>query len=202
MFSLLYGFWQYLSRKVEYNVLVLGVDSAGKTTFVEKVKEQFSGARAPPPEKILPTVGLNIGRVETQKCKIVFWDLGGQKGLRSIWDKYFEEAHSVVYVVDSSDPSRLEENRSALRGIIGSKDLEAAPVLVVANKQDRPDALEPEAVLGALDLGGRPRLEHKVQPMSALRGEGVTAGVSWLMEAMKKGGRMAVGNPGQAASSW
>ena len=44
--------------------------------------------------------------------------------------------------------------------------------------------------------------EHKVQPMSALRGEGVTAGVSWLMEAMKKGGRMAVGNPGQAASSW
>ena len=73
-------------------------------------------------------------------------------------------------------------------------------MLVVANKQDRPDALEPEAVLGALDLGGRPRLEHKVQPMSALRGEGVTAGVSWLMEAMKKGGRMAVGNPGQVAS--
>ena len=29
MFSLLYGFWEYLSRKEEIRVLILGLDKAG-----------------------------------------------------------------------------------------------------------------------------------------------------------------------------
>ncbi len=45
------------------------------------------------PGKILPTVGLNVGRIEAHTHNLVFWDLGGQSGLRSIWEKYYSEAH-------------------------------------------------------------------------------------------------------------
>lgn len=35
-------------------------------------------------------------------------------GLRSIWEKYHEEAHAVVYVIDAACPSRFEDSKSAL----------------------------------------------------------------------------------------
>ena len=38
MFSLLYGLWEYLVRKDELRLLILGLDKAGKTTLLEKLK--------------------------------------------------------------------------------------------------------------------------------------------------------------------
>ena len=38
MFSLLYGLWEYVFRKEELRVLILGLDKAGKTTLLEKLK--------------------------------------------------------------------------------------------------------------------------------------------------------------------
>ena len=38
MFSLLYGLWEYLVRKEELRLLILGLDKAGKTTLLEKLK--------------------------------------------------------------------------------------------------------------------------------------------------------------------
>lgn len=37
-----------------------------------------------------------------------------QPGLRSIWEKYYEEAHAVVYVIDAACPSKFEDSKSAL----------------------------------------------------------------------------------------
>ncbi|KAL4572795.1 hypothetical protein LXL04_019580 [Taraxacum kok-saghyz] len=79
----------------------------------------------------------NIGRIETSNSKLVFWDLGGQSGLRSIWEKYYEEAHAVIFVVDASCPSRFEESKSALEKVLRHEDLQGAPLLILANKQSR-----------------------------------------------------------------
>ncbi|KAL6269553.1 hypothetical protein ACE6H2_026464 [Prunus campanulata] len=37
-----------------------------------------------------------------------------QSGLRLIWEKYYEEAHVVVYVIHATCPSRFEDSKSAL----------------------------------------------------------------------------------------
>lgn len=46
MFSLLYGLWEYLSRKEEIRILILGLDKAGKkyheSTVTMKRYENFS----------------------------------------------------------------------------------------------------------------------------------------------------------------
>ncbi|XP_019072600.1 uncharacterized protein LOC104877785, partial [Vitis vinifera] len=72
---------------------------------------------------------------ELSNTKLVFWDLGGQSGLHSIWEKYYEEAHAVVYVIDASCPSCFEDSKSALEKILRHEDLQGAPLLILANKQ-------------------------------------------------------------------
>ncbi len=186
MFSLLYGLWKYLFSKAEFHVLILGIDKAGKTTVLEKLKSLFSDLEGLPPDRIVPTVGLNIGRVEAHKSKLIFWDLGGQLGLRTIWEKYFEEAHAVLYVVDAANQSRFDDAKSALEKVLRHPDLQGAPILIFANKQDLPAAVTAQDFSHYLDLkelNDRPSL---VQAMSAYDGSGIQEGVFWLVEAMRK----------------
>ncbi len=44
----------------------------------------------------------------------VFWDVGGQVGLRSIWDHYYGEADGLAFVIDATDRERLEEVREVM----------------------------------------------------------------------------------------
>jgi ADP-ribosylation factor related protein 1 len=88
MFSLLYGLWKYLFQRDQYFVLLLGLDNAGKTTFLEQSKTQFNESyHGINLNKITATVGLNIGRIHTNGVTLNFWDLGGQKDLQTLWDK-------------------------------------------------------------------------------------------------------------------
>lgn len=98
------------------------------------MKSLYTGAVGLPSAQIVPTVGLNIAKLEACDSKLVIWDLGGQKGLRSIWEKYYAEAHALVFVVDGSAES--QDSRDTLQRILSNRELEGAPVLVLANKSD------------------------------------------------------------------
>lgn len=104
-------------RKDEFHILILGIDKAGKTNVLERMKTLYTDALGLEPAKILPTVGLNVGRLEASGSKLVLWDLGGQPGLRAIWDKYYEETHALVYVVDASAPERFDESKLAMERV-------------------------------------------------------------------------------------
>ena len=73
-----------------------------------------------------------------------------------------------MFVVDSNDRHRIDESRKGLETILAD-ELRSVPVLIFANKQDLPDAMS----------SGTRRLCH-VQPSSALRGEGLEEGLTWL----------------------
>lgn len=88
MFSLLYGFWQYIFQRDEYYILILGLDNAGKTTLLEQAKIGLNpGYKGVNLLKISCTVGLNIGKIQSQGVVLNFWDLGGQSELQCLWDK-------------------------------------------------------------------------------------------------------------------
>lgn len=88
MFSLLHGLWRYLTQKDEFFVVIVGLDNAGKTTFLEQTKIQFtSGYKGMNLSRITTTVGLNVGMIQLSGVRINFWDLGGQGDLRTLWDK-------------------------------------------------------------------------------------------------------------------
>uniref|UniRef100_A0A7C9CUX8 Uncharacterized protein n=1 Tax=Opuntia streptacantha TaxID=393608 RepID=A0A7C9CUX8_OPUST len=185
MFSLMYGFWKYMFSKTEFHVLILGIDKAGKTSLLEKLKELYLNLEGLPPDRIVPTVGLNIGRIEVGNAKLVFWDLGGQPGLRSIWEKYYEEAHAVIYVVDANSPSRFEDSKSALEKVLRHQDLQGAPLLILANKQDLSTAVSAEEVARYLDLKKLDERVYMFEAVSAYDGRGIKESVQWLVDAME-----------------
>ena len=77
MYTLLSGLYRALTQKEEFSVLILGLDNAGKTTFLESAKTKFTkGYRGVNPSKITATVGLNIGNIEADGVVLNFWDLG------------------------------------------------------------------------------------------------------------------------------
>ncbi|KAM0933085.1 putative small GTP-binding protein [Dioscorea sansibarensis] len=189
MFSLLYGLWKYLFSKTEFHVLILGIDKSGKTTLLEKLKSLYSNLEGLPPDRIVPTVGLNIGRLEAAQAKLVFWDLGGQIGLRTIWEKYYEEAHAIIYVIDAASPSTFESSKSALEKVLRNEDLRGAPLLILANKQDLPGAVSAEELARYLDLKELDERLYMFEAISAYDGMGIKNSIEWLVEVMERSKR-------------
>eukprot|EP00602_Paraphysomonas_sp_CaronLab_P001849 CAMPEP_0185019462 /NCGR_PEP_ID=MMETSP1103-20130426/2074_1 /TAXON_ID=36769 /ORGANISM="Paraphysomonas bandaiensis, Strain Caron Lab Isolate" /LENGTH=140 /DNA_ID=CAMNT_0027549789 /DNA_START=240 /DNA_END=659 /DNA_ORIENTATION=+ len=86
---------------------------------------------------------MNLAKIRHRGSQVIFWDLGGQARMRSMWEKYYTEANAVVFVVDSADVSRLEEAKVAFDGVLDDEPLTSSntPVITFANKQDLEDAL-------------------------------------------------------------
>jgi ADP-ribosylation factor related protein 1 len=114
MYTLLNGLYRIATRKEEYNVLIIGLDNAGKTTLLEKIKGLYTSRPGLPADKILPTVGLNVAKIVISSSIVHFWDLGGQKDLRRLWKQYYPQCHGIFFVMDSAEPGRLEEVQATL----------------------------------------------------------------------------------------
>ncbi|OQR79948.1 ADP-ribosylation factor-related protein 1-like [Tropilaelaps mercedesae] len=187
MYTLLYGLWKYMTQKEEYSVLILGLDNAGKTTYLEQTKIKFTrGYAGLRPSKVTTTVGLNIGKIDIHGVRINFWDLGGQESLQALWDKYYSESHGVIYVVDSSCRDRLDESRRSFERMVDNDALFGVPLLLIANKQDVPEAAtatEIRQLFRECNIGNR---DMHIVAASALHGEGIQDGITWLVEEMKR----------------
>jgi len=204
MFSLLHGFYEELTYVPERHVALLGLESCGKSSIFEWMKSYFSkdarpGANVPRPnrlDKVSPTVGLNVAKLKTCGERLLVWDLGGAKPLRSIWERYIEEAEAIIWVVDASDEERLEESKETLRALVSRPNLIHRPLLVFANKQDLDKAIDPVKVSLALDLlldaENRPQC---VQPCSADKGTGIRDGIEWLMNSLQGNSKLEIRIP-------
>jgi len=189
MFTLLYGFWKHVFKKDDYFILILGLDNAGKTTFLEQTKTKFNpDYHMMNPTKITSTVGLNIGKIDIGGVRMNFWDLGGQEELQALWDKYYAECHGVVYVIDSSDPDRLQESWRSFDKILDSETLNGIPLLIVCNKQDIEDCLS-VADIKTVFHESVEKIGHRdctVMSVSALDGTNVQKSISWLLQCIRR----------------
>jgi len=183
-------------QKREFRVLLIGLDRAGKTNVLERMKEIFSeGSIKPIPEgQIKQTVGLNVAKLEQFDCKWTFWDLGGLERLRPIWLKYYRDSHGVLFIVDSVDEQRIDEAKAIFKKIVlENEDLRDAPILIVANKIDESGPEGMQMVKTAFESipcsNRRYELEtnsnsynkrHVVIGASAFTGQGLKEAVEWM----------------------
>ncbi|ETW80477.1 hypothetical protein HETIRDRAFT_169233 [Heterobasidion irregulare TC 32-1] len=201
MYHLLRGLHEYITRKEEFSVIIVGLDGAGKTTLLEKIKTFYNDTPGLSPDKIAPTVGQNTGRITLPSTILQFWDLGGQRGIRSIWPRYYDDCHAVVYVIDADDRERLSEGWEVFESVLSSPQILGVPLLLLANKQDSPQSLSVEEIRNDYEdwhqrkmesarrrYGEENELEQRreriasldVMGVSALEGTGVRAAVDWL----------------------
>ncbi|RZF34329.1 hypothetical protein LSTR_LSTR008868 [Laodelphax striatellus] len=189
MYTLLYGLYKYMVQKDEFCVLILGLDNAGKTTYLEAAKTKFTkNYKEMHPSKITTTVGLNIGKIDVAGIRLNFWDLGGQVELQSLWDKYYAESHALIYIVDTSDRERIPDSKETFDKMISSESLTGVPLLVLANKQDIPDCMGVRDVKPIFNKNAHliGRRDCMVMPVSALNGDGINEGIMWLVDCIKR----------------
>lgn len=116
------------SKHDETRILMLGLDSAGKTSILYHLKK-IPGAST------IPTVGYNVETIKYGKHKFTLWDIGGQTNIRPLWRRYFLGSQAMVFVVDCSDSDRLHESKEILHSCLESLELRNLNLLVYANKQ-------------------------------------------------------------------
>ncbi len=85
-----------LFKQREARILMLGLDAAGKTTILMKLKlgEVIQS---------IPTIGFNVEAVKFKNITFNVWDVGGQDKIRPMWKHYYQNAEGLIFVVDSSD---------------------------------------------------------------------------------------------------
>lgn len=169
-----------LSSKKELRILMVGLDAAGKTTILYKLKlgELVT---------TIPTIGFNVESIEYKGITFSVWDVGGQDKIRPLWRHYYQNTEGIIFVVDSNDRDRLPTARDELSKMLGEEELQGAAVLILANKQDIPGALSAAEVMKGLELaelaGGR---KWHVQPTTATSGDGLYDGLCWLKDTLEQ----------------
>ncbi|BHF81474.1 hypothetical protein SprV_0702460400 [Sparganum proliferum] len=124
-----------LFGKKEMSILMVGLDAAGKTTILYKLKLGF------------------------------------------------------IFVVDSNDHERIDEARDELNRMLSDEGLRETPLLVLANKQDLPNAMQACEVTQRLGLSALQGRQWHVQVTCATSGSGLYEGLDWLTNTLSSAKR-------------
>ena len=159
-------------------VILIGLDNAGKTTILYKLKLNEVVTT-------IPTIGFNVDEVTVKNLTMTVWDVGGQTKIRPLWQYYFENNDAVIYAIDSADRQRLEEAREELFSVLSDDRLRDCALLALANKQDLPGAATVAQVTEALQLRKLRQRNWFVQGTCAVNGDGLTEGFTWLADVIR-----------------
>jgi small GTP-binding protein len=148
-------------------ILMLGLDSAGKTTILYKLKLKET-------VHTVPTVAFNVETLSLGKnLTLNVWDIGGQDKIRGLWRHYFQGAEGLVFVVDSADVERVYDSREELARVLQHSELVGVPIVVLANKQDLSGAIRPERMVHELNLEKYTRNPWQILGTCATAGDGL-----------------------------
>mmetsp|Transcript_4542 Transcript_4542/g.6342 ORF Transcript_4542/g.6342 Transcript_4542/m.6342 type:complete len:186 (+) Transcript_4542:70-627(+) len=170
--------WGFISKKA--TILLLGLDNAGKTTLLYKLK--FGEVRL-----VIPTQRAQLQEIDFGNIKFRTWDLGGHAQVRAIWRDYFPEADAIVFMVDSADTERLEEAKVQLHSLLEDTNLSNVHFLILANKIDIETALNREQLVNLLGLDNYLSQESSTRQVQLFRcslveGTGYGEGLNWLAD--------------------
>jgi len=177
----------HIGPKIEMRVVTLGLDGAGKTTILCKLKQgEFVVT--------IPTIGFNVETLEFKNVKITLWDVGGQHKLRPLWKHYYLNTQAVIFVLDAFNRERLQESRTELVKLLSEKELKDAALLILANKQDMTGCCTIEEIADSFSLYklccGR---SWHIQACDAKSGLGLQDGLDWLCKQLVAAGLQDLG---------
>lgn len=143
-------------------MVVTGPFSAGKTEFIRSVSEidvvQTERKITKPDEKIkaTTTVAMDFGRITIDDSLVLYlFGTPGQRRFDFMWEILSEGMLGFVVLVDSARPETFQEARRILDTF---RTYAPTPYVVAANKQDHPDAWEPEDLRIALRIDPKVKL--------------------------------------------
>jgi small GTP-binding protein len=171
--------YRSLVTKRDVRILMVGLDAAGKTTTLYKLKlgEVVT---------TIPTIGFNVETVEYKNISFTVWDVGGKDKIRPLYRHYFQNTSALIFVVDSNDRDRIDEAKSELHKMLGEEELRDAACLVLANKQDLPTSMSVSEITERLGLHQLRRTNMYIQSACATTGDGLYEGLDWVSDTLRK----------------
>lgn len=168
-----------LFGKAQMRILMVGLDAAGKTTILYKLKlgEVVT---------TIPTIGFNVETVEYKNICFTVWDVGGQDKIRPLWRHYFQNTQGLIFVIDSNDRERIAEAEQELQSMLREDELRDAILLIFANKQDLPNAMSAAELTDKLGLQSLRNRQWYIQSTCATQGQGLYEGLDWLSNQLSK----------------
>eukprot|EP00483_Globobulimina_turgida_P000368 UN00368 len=177
----------------DYRILMVGLDAAGKTTILYKLK---LGEIV----NTIPTIGFNVEQVEYKNINFTVWDVGGQDKIRPLWRHYYRNTQGIIFVVDSADRERIDDTadksqhgynmtlpaKEELHSMLQDDELSDAVLLVLANKQDLPNTMSVNEIVDRLQLNAVRNKQWHIQATCAKTGEGLFEGLDWLSTTLNK----------------
>lgn len=163
-------------------ILLLGLDNAGKTTLLHRLRTG-SILQFPPTERP------HLETFQAEGVSFVGWDLGGHEAVRHLWEDYIPESSAIVFLIDAADQERFDEVRDELDALINTEELvDGVPIAVLLNKCDLEGAVHTDLVAGAIGFEELVML-HGEELMSLFRvsvvkGEGYQEAFQWLASFM------------------
>lgn len=160
-----------VNRKV--NIAMGGLDNAGKTSILSFLKKgEFC--------ETIATMGVNHENFKLGKLSMSVMDLGGQEVFRHFWPAYIERADILVFVVDSSDITRLPLAKDIFHKAINNYCNPDIPILVLATKQDLPNVCSLAYIIHLFQLTGLFDRTIHVQKASSITGLGIYEAFQWI----------------------
>lgn len=139
-------------------MVVTGPFSAGKTEFIRSISEidvvstdrSIQEGTAEAQEKDNTTVAMDFGRITVDDDLVLYlFGTPGQRRFDFMWEILAEGMLGFIVMVDSTKPETFREAQSILNTF---RAYAPTPYVVAANKQDHPDAWNPEDMKIALRL--------------------------------------------------
>nr|XP_059859684.1 ADP-ribosylation factor 4-like [Delphinus delphis] len=168
-----------LFSKKQMCILMAGLDAAGKTTILYKLKlgEVVTN---------IPIIGFNVETVEYKNICFTVCDVGGQDKIRPLWRHYFQSTQGLIFVVDSNDRERIQEGAEELQKMLQEDELRDAMFLLFASKQDLPNAMAISEMTDKLGPQSFCNRTWYVQATCATQGTGLYEGLDWVSNELSK----------------
>ncbi|KAJ7597497.1 ADP-ribosylation factor [Mycena floridula] len=184
-------FSNLLGNKEMRKSIRVGLDGAGKTTILYKLKLGETVTTIPTIGTFFAlwltlSSGFNVETVEYRNISFTVWDVGGQDRIRALWRHYYQNTQGVIFVVDSSDRDRVQDAREEIQKMLAQDELTDAQLLVFANKQDLPNSMSASELTDKLGLHALRSKNWYIQAACASTGDGLYEGLEWLANNMKR----------------
>ncbi|MHA1683851.1 MAG: ADP-ribosylation factor-like protein [Promethearchaeota archaeon] len=148
-------------------IIFAGLDSAGKTSFLQSLEARYSTLLC-----LKPTLGAERREFKIFGLKISNWDLGGQETYRDVYfkekDRYFTKVSVLFYIIDVQDEGRIGKAFDYYRKILECflEFNEKPKIIICWHKLDE-------------DILHLPEYQQKIEKFEQLLRDGTPGGISY-----------------------
>lgn len=153
-----------IAARIRKKIVVLGLEAAGKSTLVQKLKnEQMVDTQ--------PTIGFNIENFKSGEMDLMVYDISGSA--RSMWSNYLEKLNILIFVVDASKRADIIKVRDAFKLVAYEIKQKDVFFICLLNKCDLQGCISNEEFLEDIEVAEILDCDFVLQRTSNVTNEGI-----------------------------